>query len=386
MNSKDINLLKAVDESEKRYYTLFYNSPLGIVIVDIEKEKRAIASNQKWQDILGYTETEIYNNNMLSLSPALQPDGTTSAEKLRKIIQEYKKNKAVQEFEWQFKRKNGEAFWTKIIWTNINWYNTDCVMIITHDIDQLKKQEIMLRDNMLQLEQKNEALKAYITSNKQLKDFAHTVSHDLKQPTSTIKGFALLLQKKMADRMNDIERKIIDKMLTVSDNMAKLINDLLNYSSVNNAEIEIEELPIQTILDEISIDIHALIERQNAKIIFDRLPPTIRGCNVQIRQLFQNLITNAIKYKSPQRAPIVTVSAQGKNEFWEFEVKDNGMGIPKEDFDKVFQLFKKLHNDSSKGSGIGLSTAKNIVENHGGTIWLTSECGEGTSFYFTILK
>jgi len=164
MNSKDINLLKAVDESEKRYYTLFYNSPLGIVIVDIEKKKRAIAANQKWLDILGYTETEIYNNNMLSLSPKLQPDGAASAEKLHNIIREYKKDKALQEFEWQFKKKNGEAFWTKVIWTSINWYNTDCVMIIAHDIDQLKKQEIMLRDNMLELEQKNKALEAYITS------------------------------------------------------------------------------------------------------------------------------------------------------------------------------------------------------------------------------
>jgi len=168
--------------------------------------------------------------------------------------------------------------------------------------------------------------------------------------------------------------------------MANLINDLLHYSSVSKTKIEFEKLPIQTILDEISTDIHALIEHQNAKIIFDQLPLNIRGNNVQIRQLFQNLITNAIKYKSPQRTPIVTISAQEKNEFWEFEVNDNGIGIREQDFDKVFQLFTKLHNDDSKGSGIGLSTAKSIVENHGGKIWLTSECGKGTSFYFTILK
>jgi len=386
MNSKDLNLLKAVDESEKRYYTLFYNSPLGIVIVDIEKRKRAVAANQKWLDILGYTETEIYTNNMLSISPQLQPDGTTSAKKLKGIIQEYNKNKSVQEFEWQFKKKNSETFWTKVIWANINWYNEDCVMIIAHDIDQLKKQEIVLRDNMLELEQKNKALESYITSNKQLKNFAHTVSHDLKQPTNTIKGFTQLLQKKMAGKMDDVEREIIDKMLAVSGNMANLINDLLRYSSVSNTEIEVEELPIQTILDEISTDIHALIERQNAKIVFDQLRFSIKGNNIQIRQLFQNLISNAIKYKSPQRTPIVTISAHEKNEFWEFEVKDNGIGIREQNFDKVFQLFTKLHNDDSKGSGIGLCTVKSIVENHGGKIWLTSEYGKGTSFYFTIKK
>jgi len=293
-----MNLLKAIDESEQRYYTLFYNSPLGIVIVDIEKQKRAIAANQKWLDILGYSETEIYNNNMVTLSPELQPDGTSSAKKLHDIILKYKKDQTVQEFEWQFKRKNGEPFWTKVIWAGINWYGSDCVMIIAHDIDQLKKQEIELRNSMLELEQKNEALKAYITSNKQLKDFAHITSHDLKQPANTIKGFAQLLKKKMAHKTDDKERKIIDTIITVSDNMTDLIDGLLHYSTANE-KIKIEQLSPQTILNEIITDINALIVSQDAEIILDNLPLTIRGDNIQVRQLFQNLMTNAIKYRSP---------------------------------------------------------------------------------------
>lgn len=386
MEFRDMNLLKAFDESEERYYTLFYNSPLGIVIVDIDGLKRAVAANQKWLDILGYTETEIYKNNMLALSPKLQPDGIPSANKLRDIVQKYKKDKVVQEFEWQFKKKNGASFWTKVIWTSINWYGSDCVMIIAHDIDKLKKQEIKLRDNMLELEQKNEALKAYIASNKQLKDFAHMTSHDLKQPANTIKGFAQILKKKMADKMDDKECKITDTIITVSDNMTDLIDGLLHYATANNEKIKTEELSIQTILNEMTAELNALITSQNANIIFDNLPCTIMGNKVQIRQLFQNLISNAIKYKSPHRKPVITISAQEKNEFWEFEVKDNGLGIRKKNFSKIFQLFKKLHNDDTLGTGIGLNTAKNIVENHGGEIWLTSEYGKGTSFYFTILK
>lgn len=384
--SSNSNLIKAVNESEKRYYTLFYNSPLGIVIVDIEEQKRAIAANQKWLDILGYTETEIYNNNMLSLSPKFQPDGATSIEKLHEIIKEYNKNKSVQEFEWQFKKKNGEAFWTKVIWTNINWYNADCVMIIAHDIDQLKKQEVMLRDNMLELKQKNEALKAYITSNKQLKDFVHMVSHDLKEPTKTIEGFAQLLNKKMADKMDKGEGEVVDMIIKVSKNMTDLINGLLDYSNINNEKIKIEELCVQTILNETITELNSLIINQKAEIILNNLPVSIRGDNIRLRQLFQNLISNAIKYKSSRRTPVIAISAQEKNKFWEFSVEDNGIGIHEKDFSKVFELFKKLHNDSTLGTGIGLNTAKGIVENHGGEIWLTSEYGKGTTFYFTIPK
>lgn len=385
MNSNS-NLIKAVNESEKRYYTLFYNSPLGIVIVDIEEQKRAIAANQKWLDILGYTETEIYNNNMLSLSPKFQPDGATSAEKLHKIIKKYNKNKYVQEFEWQFKKKNGEAFWTKVIWANINWYNADCVMIIAHDIDQLKKQEVMLRDNMLELKQKNEALKTYITSNKQLNNFVHMVSHDLKEPTKTIKGFAQLLNKKMADKMDKGEGEVVDMIIKVSKNMIDLINGLLDYSNINNEKIKIEELCVQTILNKTITELNYLIINQKAEIILNNLPVSIRGNNIRIRQLFQNLISNAIKYKSSRRTPVITISAQEKNEFWEFSVEDNGIGIHEKNFSKVFELFKKLHNDSTLGTGIGMNTAKSIVENHGGEIWLTSEYGKGTTFYFTIPK
>lgn len=386
MKARDMNLLKAIDESEQRYYTLFYNSPLGIVIVDIDKRKRAVAANQKWIDILGYTEAEVYNNNMLTLSPERQFDGIFSADKLRDIVKKYKKDQEVQEFEWQFKKKSGEPFWTKVIWTGITWYGSDCVMLIVHDINQLKKQEVVLRDSMLELEQKNEALKAYITSNKQLEGFAHITSHDLKQPTKTIKGFARLLKKKMSHKLDNKECEIIDTIINVSDNMTDLIEQLLHYSTINNEKNKIEELSIQVILSEIITELNALIISQNAKIMLNNLPDTIRGDNVKIRQLFQNLISNAIKYKSPHRTPLVTVSAQEKSEFWEFEVKDNGIGINKKNFNKVFQLFKKLHSDDTLGTGIGLNTAKNIVENHGGEIWLTSEYGKGTSFYFTILK
>ncbi len=386
MESKGTNLLKAIDESEKRYYTLFYNSPLGIVIVDIEEKKRAIAANQKWLDILGYTECEVYKNNMLTLSPELQPDGASSAEKLHRIIHKYKNDGDVQEFEWQFKKKNGTPFWTKVIWTGINWYGADCVMIIAHDIDQLKKQEIVLRDNMLELEQKNEALKAYITSNKQLKDFAHMTSHDLKEPANTIKGFAQLLKKKMVDKMDNDEHEIIDTIINISGNMTGLINGLLHYSNINSEKIKIEEISIQNLLNQTITELNALITSQNAEIIFGNLPSKVRGDNIQIRQLFQNLISNAIKYRCQKRTPVITISAQEQNDFWEFQVEDNGMGIRKKDFSKVFQLFKKLHDDPTLGTGIGLSTAKSIVENHKGEIWLTSEYGKGTTFHFTILK
>ena len=386
MKAKDINLLKAIDESEQRYYTLFYNSPLGIVIVDINEQKRAIAANQKWLDILGYNEIEIYKNNMLTISPEYQPDGTSSAEKLHQIIQEYKKDQAVQEFEWQFKKKNGSPFWTMVIWTGINWYGDDYVMIIAHDIDQLKKQEVVLRDSMLELEQKNKALKSYIASNKQLKDFVYMVSHDLKEPTKTIKGFAELLNKKMANKMDENEGEIVDMIIKVSKNMTDLINGLLDYSNINSEKIKVEELCVQTILNETITELNSLIIKQKAKVFLHNLPVNVRGDNIRIRQLFQNLISNAIKYKSSRRTPVITISAQEKNEFWKFSIKDNGIGIHEKDFYKVFELFGKLHDDSALGTGIGLNTAKSIVENHGGEIWLTSEYGKGTTFYFTIPK
>jgi two-component system, sensor histidine kinase and response regulator len=220
-------------------------------------------------------------------------------------------------------------------------------------------------------------------SNADLERFAWAVSHDLQSPLRTMVSFMQLVQRRAKDRLEPETNRLIDDAVAAGKRMSELIKDLLDYSQLSTRKIRSETVSVHDVASEVLADLAPQIEESGATVNFGELP-TIMADRVQLRQLLQNLISNAIKYRSPGRAPAVSVTAHCRDGSWEFAVSDNGIGIRSEDIPNIFEMFRRLHGPDLPGSGIGLATCQRIVERLGGKITVESEEGQGSTFRICI--
>ncbi len=221
-------------------------------------------------------------------------------------------------------------------------------------------------------------------SNADLQQFAYAASHDLRQPLATISSFMELLGDRYKGRVLDEKaERYIENAVNGSKYMAALIEDLLQYSQVSQGGEQHEPTDMNLSLEQVQRNLAASILSSGATITHDRLP-VINAAPIQMVELLQNLIANAIKFRGKE-SPRVHVSAERKDGFWQFGVRDNGIGIDPAYKDKLFNMFSRLHSQQEyEGTGIGLALVKRIVERHGGEVWFDSEPGKGSTFYFTI--
>lgn len=252
--------------------------------------------------------------------------------------------------------------------------------------DELERLESENRDVNNSLERKVRQRTAEMESkNKELEQFAYVASHDLQEPLRTISGFVELLQKEYRDRLDGNGSKYLEYLSQGSDRMKTLIKDLLDYSRIGR---EKEAMPVDSreMLKEVLADLDKSI-RESGAIIRASPLPVLRAYPTELKLLLQNLITNAIKFRNPDRAPEIHIGAQSEPGWWKFTVSDNGIGIEAQFLERIFIIFQRLHSRTMyEGSGIGLAHGKKIAELHGGNIWAESVPGEGSSFFFTISK
>ena len=221
--------------------------------------------------------------------------------------------------------------------------------------------------------------------NKELEQFAYVVSHDLQEPLRMVKSFIQLLDNKIGGSLDDTDKTYFNFVKDGAERMQRMIQDLLEYSRVDNVTEIVGEVDCSEIVKSVMKIFKPEIERVNAKIKIDDLP-NILGIKSKIHQLFQNLIGNALKYRNKENTEI-EIGFIEEDQFYQFFVKDNGIGIDPKYFDKIFVIFQRLHNKNEySGTGIGLAICKKIVELHGGKIWVDSKLQNGTTFYFTIAK
>lgn len=220
-------------------------------------------------------------------------------------------------------------------------------------------------------------------SNKELEEFAYIASHDLQEPLRSIAGACQLLKRRYSDKLDESGQEFIDFAVSGAKRMEALINDLLSYSRVSTKAKEPQLADLNTVLSTVTQNLRSSIGATGASITSDTLP-SIAVDQWQITQLFQNIIANALKFRGKD-PPKIHVGALKDGGFWHFSIKDNGIGIDPKYFDRIFEVFKRLHSqDQYPGTGIGLASCKKIVERHGGRIWLESVVGAGTTFHFTI--
>ncbi|WP_282041594.1 PAS domain-containing sensor histidine kinase [Winogradskyella flava] len=365
---RDITLQKnysqSLEKQKQKYSSIIANMNLGLV--EVNNDDEILMVNQSFLEISGYTEEELIGKKGGQLF-SIDDGKTISEENLKR--QKGESNS----YELKVKNKHGDVrYWLISGAPNYNLNGEVIGSIGIHlDITDLKSLEY----------QKEKLLQKLEKSNDELQEYAHIVSHDLKSPLRSIDALVSWLREDNKEKLDAASLQNLDLIQTTLEKMEQLISDVLNYSSVSadnseNAEVDIESL-VADLLKILYIPEHINVTIHNAL-------PKVMGDQIKLQQVFQNLISNAVKFNDKDNGLIeIDVADEGK--YYRFSIKDNGIGIEPQFHDKVFKIFHSLKK-SKDSSGIGLSIVKKIVNLHQGKIWLESELGSGTIFYFTLKK
>lgn len=241
-----------------------------------------------------------------------------------------------------------------------------------------------LADRQRQYETRD-LLEQLTKSNAALHDFASIASHDLKEPLRMVTAYLQLLARQYKGARDERADEYISFAVSGANRMRTLIEALLGYSKLGTEKAELSLVDCNEVVGEVLSNLEVAIKESSAAFEIERLP-TVMGDRNQLTQLFQNLIANALKFKAAE-PPRIKISARDEGAKWELSVRDNGIGFPMADAEKIFAMFRRLNNhDEYEGAGIGLSVCSSIVQRHGGKIWATSSPGHGAVFSFTLPK
>ncbi len=341
-------------------------------IISIDDRQRIILFNHGAERIFGYQAGEVMGRSLSLLLPR----------RLREVHEKHigefaasasrarGKDRNVQIFGL---RKNGTEFPAEASISKLEIDGERIFTVILRDITERKEAENALREQAHELAR----------SNIELEQFAYVASHDLQEPLRMISSYTQLLAKRYRGKLDDDADEFIHFAVDGAERMQRLINDLLAYSRVGTRGQEFKAVSCGEVLEQVLSNLKVRIQETGAVVTRDELP-TVTADPVQLQQVFQNLISNAIKFrrKSPPR---VHLSAVQKGREWIFSVQDHGIGIDSQYKERIFVIFQRLHTVGKyPGTGIGLAICKKIVERHGGRIWLESQPGQGTTFYFSI--
>lgn len=291
------------------------------------------------------------------------------------VIQSVKEEKITMEVDYRILTPGRKVKYLHTVFNPLTGSSGDFIQLFgtSLDITENMKQQAVLQQTLEKLERSNE----------ELEQFAYVASHDLQEPLRMVSSYVGILEKRYKEQLDEKARKYISFAVEGAKRMSSLIMDLLTYSRVTSKAKEFQEVDLNSTYNDVLRDLQILTKERGAKITSTKLP-VLNADPTQMHQLLQNLIGNAVKFHG-ERPPEVSLSAKKVEDGWLFSVKDNGIGIDTQYFDRIFQVFQRLHErDQYGGTGIGLAVCKKIVERHGGRIWVESREGKGTTFYFTI--
>jgi PAS domain S-box-containing protein len=339
----------------------------------MDSDFRFVECNQKALQLLEVDKQDLLGKTPLDFSPSKQPDGADSAEKIKTIFHKVFSGKP-QAYEWKYQRSDGTLRDAEMAKVSIVMAGEAHVLSSMHDITDRRHAEREREALIQELETKNE----------ELERFTYTISHDLKNPLVTIKGFLGLLEKDAL--AGNIERLKEDKLYIThaANKMEQLLDELLELSRVGRVTTPLETLSLNEVVSEALELTQGKIEEQKVAITVSPDLPVIQGERMRLIQLFQNLIDNAITYMGEQEHPCVQIGIRNLHGARIVFIQDNGIGIEPQYQEKIFGLFEQVITDKG-GTGIGLAMVKRIVETHGGTIWVESKgTGSGSTFCFTL--
>ncbi|MDP4285327.1 MAG: PAS domain S-box protein [Bacteroidota bacterium] len=342
-----------------------------------------IRSKEAIKKLFGFTDQVDIDNATFWANRVHPDDKAWIQRKFKEFFADH--NAYYLDQEYRFKKANGNYAYIKDKGFIIRDEQGRAIRMIgaAQDITKLKENEVQLKQINAELEKRARELDY---SNKELEQFAYVASHDLQEPLRMVSSFLTQIDKKYESVLDERGKKYIHFAVDGAKRMRQIILDLLEYSRIGRLDGEEEEVDLNGLMQEFRILYRKKLEDKKATISYKNLP-VIQANRTPIRQVFQNLVANALLYAREDIAPKIKITAKDKITYWEFAVADNGIGINKEYFEKIFIIFQRLHSrEHFAGTGMGLALTKKIVENIGGKIWLKSVEGKGSTFYFTIPK
>lgn len=379
---------EALLDSERRYKALFNNRTSAVAHLRVVTDDNGNpvdyyfdAVNDPWQQVMGLSREHVVGRRGTEVFPGLREQEWDPVEHLGRI--------ALDGGEGSF-----EIFFQPTgQWVSIYAYSPkhgECTVVFT-DITERKSAEAEIRRlnaeldervkrRTAELEKANEAL---VKSNIELQRFAHAAAHDLQTPLRSIVGFTQLLQREIDGCTDERAEEWMGLVIDNTKRLQTLIQDLLNYSRLDAEARPFAPVDLQQVMEQVVATLRTPISEAGAEVTWAGLP-TVMADRIQLAQVLQNLIENGIKYNRSQ-PPRVSVTCERRDNDWVFAVADNGIGIDPKHHDRIFEIFRRLHSHQDiPGTGIGLAICHRIVERHGGRLWVESEPGRGSVFYFSL--
>lgn len=352
----------ALQESEARFEAILEGTPNGVVMVDADG--RMVFVNHEVERLFGYGRMELLGQPVERLLPERFAAGHPRLRRDAMHLLERREMGADRDL--FARRRDGSEFPVVVGLNPVRRNGQSYVVASVVDISARKDAERELK-----------------RSNDELQRFAYVASHDLQEPLRTVASYVQLLERRYGDRFDADGREFMAFVIDGARRMQRMVDDLLTLSRVGSHGVELVPVPADEVLDRAIDDLKLALEESGATVTRGPLP-VVRGDARQLEQLFANLIGNALKFAGPS-APRIEVGARREGAEWVISVRDHGIGIEPQYFDRIFVIFQRLHGrDEYPGTGIGLAICKKIVERHGGRIWVDSRPGEGATFHFTL--
>lgn len=393
-----------IRESEERFRNLADDSPMFVYMIDPQPEAPVSYWNKTWLQYTGQTMEEAMGR---AWDGILHPDDVPIV--MTYYTAAFQKNISYLIPAVRVRRYDGEFRWHAFKGNPRYAPNGDFngYVGVGFDIHEQKLAEENLKLSEIDLQQKvaertaelERTVEELSRSNTNLEEFAYAASHDLKEPIRKIHFFGDRIRESMKERMNDVERQYFERMEAASKRMGSLIDDLLAYSQISIRPKTFDEVNMNQLIELVLEDLDLEMEDKGAVINVDKLF-TFQGHHRQLQQAFQNLLSNALKYNHPGKPPVVNISYKKVNGsqtgisvpaedqeklFYKVHIHDNGIGFEQADAERIFNVFTRLHGLAEyRGTGIGLSIVRKVIENHNGYIWAESQPGQGSSFYILL--
>jgi two-component system CheB/CheR fusion protein len=368
-----LDITETVTSQNKLELTQFAVDNAGDLVFWLQPDGRIFYANESACRSLGYRSEELEKKSIVEID--VNRPGKVWDSFVGRLQSE-----GVITFESAFRRRDGGEIPVEVSSTCLRFGSDVYCCSIARDISARRMAERELSRYAAELERANDTLRSH---NRELDEFAHLASHDLKEPLRAIVTFSQLLEQDLGGQLPSDAKRDLDFITNAATRMHRLINDLLSLSRAGRAEMKSHKVNLQDCVSSALEALSVRVTETGAHITIDALPSVI-GDPTMLTQLYQNLIGNALKFSNKDR-PAIHIMAVNDNGAWVFGVRDNGLGVKPEYSEKIFQPFRRMHVKSAEeGTGIGLAICRKVVERHGGRIWVESAPGQGSSFLFTI--
>lgn len=354
-------------QSELQFRETFENAIIGLGLVNKVGEWTTV--NNSFCKLVGYNRVELKG---LTFRDLTHPEDLDKTVVQLNELATGKRNIFFQET--RFIHKSGKTIWLVIGVSKVLDGNGKVLHYVAQYSDVTERKEA---------EEKARKYSILEAKSKEMEQFAYITSHDLREPLTTLKGYLSLLLEEFSADMSEDAKDILQFSIEGANRMDELIHGLLGYSRLSQVKT-LETVDCNKIIRDVLADLSVSIAKND--VTFDIMPlPIIQGYPLEVKLLFQNLISNAIKFRKKEQNPIIKISHQVTSSGWQFQLADNGIGIEDSENERIFHIFQRLNKQDYEGTGIGLANCKKIVELHNGEIWVESELGKGSTFYFSIL-